>query len=96
MKVQVMLNDDLVAQLDDYAKAVGMSRSSLCGFFIGQGMFSLNKGIEMATDALKKHSADIAKSITSDPSIIGQMALMQDGSIVTESAQKSKRKARAD
>ena len=43
MRIQVNVSDELVAQLDEYAKAVGMSRSGLCTFFIGQGMFSLNK-----------------------------------------------------
>lgn len=53
IKVQVMLNESLVAKIDDYAKAIGMSRSALCGYFIGQGMFGLDKGIEIASGYAK-------------------------------------------
>lgn len=63
IKVQVSLNPDLIAQIDEYAKAIGMSRSALCGFFIGQGIFSMNKGIEMAYGALQGFSLeDLMKS----------------------------------
>lgn len=53
IKVQVMLNESLVAKIDDYAKAIGMSRSALCGYFIGQGMFGLDKGIEIVSSYAK-------------------------------------------
>ena len=56
MRIQVNVSDELVAQLDEYAKAVGMSRSGLCTFFIGQGMFSLNKGLEMASSAIQSYA----------------------------------------
>lgn len=46
MRVQVNVADELVQQLDEYAKAVGLSRSALCGYFIGQGMFSFRKGLK--------------------------------------------------
>lgn len=53
MRVQVNLSDELVAQIDEYAKAVGLSRSGVCAFFVGQGMFSINKSYEMASNLLK-------------------------------------------
>ena len=43
MKVQVKVNDELVERIDYYAKKMGMSRSSLCAYFIGIGMMSLDK-----------------------------------------------------
>lgn len=38
MKVQVTLSDDLVKKIDEVAKVIGASRSSLCGMFIYHGM----------------------------------------------------------
>lgn len=52
MRIQVNVNDDLVEELDAYAKSVGMSRSSLCAYFIGQGMYGIKKGIEISKQAL--------------------------------------------
>lgn len=43
MKVQVKVNDELVERIDYYAKKMGMTRSSLCAYFIGVGMMSLEK-----------------------------------------------------
>lgn len=43
MKVQVKVNDELVERIDYYAKMMGMSRSSLCAYFIGIGMMSIDK-----------------------------------------------------
>ena len=43
MKVQVKVNDELVERIDYYAKKMGMSRSSLCAYFIGIGVMSLDK-----------------------------------------------------
>lgn len=38
MKIQVTLNEDLVKRIDEVAKNIGASRSSLCGMFIYHGM----------------------------------------------------------
>lgn len=67
MRVQVNVADELVEQLDEYAKAVGLSRSALCGFFIGQGMFSLQKGLEMASGAIEAYAKAVAKEIDKMP-----------------------------
>lgn len=41
MKVQVTLSDELVEKIDEYAKKMGVSRSALCGVWIGQAIISL-------------------------------------------------------
>lgn len=51
MKVQVQVNDELVKKIDFYAKTLGMSRSSLCALFIGQGVLGYSKAFE-AIDTL--------------------------------------------
>lgn len=66
MRIQVNVSDELVAQLDEYAKAVGMSRSGLCTFFIGQGMFSLNKGLEMASSAIQSYAVAAGNFVKDD------------------------------
>lgn len=48
MKVQVNVSDDLVKKIDDYAKMMGVSRSSLCAVFIGQGVMGYEKAFEIS------------------------------------------------
>ena len=52
MKVQVMLNDDMVSKLDSYAKQIGVSRSSLCAVIIGQYVMSTDKLYQQTQDAI--------------------------------------------
>ena len=52
MKVQVMLNDDMVSKLDNYAKQIGVSRSSLCAVIIGQYVMSTDKLYQQTQDAI--------------------------------------------
>lgn len=47
MKVQVNLNDDLVKEIDRYAKMIGVTRSSLCAVYIGQGVLGYQKAFEL-------------------------------------------------
>lgn len=47
MRLQININDDVVEQLDVYAKSIGISRSALCALFIGQGVMSYNKSLEL-------------------------------------------------
>lgn len=48
MKLQVNVNDELVKEIDEYAKAFGMSRSALCCYFIGQGIFGIKEGVKLS------------------------------------------------
>lgn len=47
MRVQVNLSDEMVANVDRYAKAMGVSRSALCSMLIGQGIMSYNKSMDI-------------------------------------------------
>lgn len=47
MRLQVNVNDDVVKEIDKYANAFGMTRSSLCSYFIGQGIFGIKEGIKL-------------------------------------------------
>lgn len=55
MRVQVNVSDDLVKELDEYATLVGISRSALCAYFIGQGMYGIKKGFEIGAEVIKKN-----------------------------------------
>lgn len=58
MRAQINLSDEMVNKLDMYAKVLGMSRSALCAYFIGQGVMGLDK----ANDTI----ASIGQSIFSE------------------------------
>ena len=72
MRVQVNLSDEMVANVDRYAKAIGVSRSALCSMLIGQGIMSYNKSMDilevigdkigdnlLAEKALKEEAKDV-------------------------------------
>lgn len=54
MKVQVNLSEELVQKIDEYAKKMGVSRSSLCGVWIGQAVFNLENSQRIMTEMLQK------------------------------------------
>ena len=47
MKVQVTMNDNIVKRIDEYANMLGISRSSLCAVWIGQGLMSYDKSFKL-------------------------------------------------
>lgn len=52
MKVQVNLSEELVQKIDNYAKAMGVSRSALCGVWLGQLVMSYERTIETSQNAI--------------------------------------------
>jgi len=54
LRVQVMLNDEMVKRIDDYAKKIGISRSGLCAMFIGQGIMGFDKANELINENAEK------------------------------------------
>ena len=61
MKVQVMLNDNLVEKIDGYAKMMGISRSALCATFIGQGIMTYDKSFSIMNDMGDLYKKEIEK-----------------------------------
>lgn len=55
MKVQLTCSDDMVSDIDFFAKQMSMSRSALCNYFIGQGLLGLKKGIEISQEYFQKN-----------------------------------------
>ena len=49
MRVQVNLSEEMVENVDKYAKQMGVSRSALCSILIGQGIMSSNKAMDVVS-----------------------------------------------
>lgn len=65
MRLQVNCSNEMVAQIDKYAKAMGVSRSALCSMFIGQGVMGFNKSYEMLEEVGKR----VADNMLADKSV---------------------------
>ena len=47
MRLQINISDEMCAEVDKYAKLMGVSRSALCNMFIAQGVMAYNKSFDM-------------------------------------------------
>lgn len=45
MKVQVNMEDEMVARIDEYARRMSVSRSSWCAMMIGQALMAMDKSM---------------------------------------------------
>lgn len=52
-RINVTLSDEVIARLDAYSKAMGLNRSALCCYMIGQQVMVLDKTLGIA-DAVSK------------------------------------------
>lgn len=50
MKVQVNLSDEMVSRVDVVAKNIGISRSAICAYFIGQGISQIENSYKIVQD----------------------------------------------
>lgn len=55
MRVQVTLNDDFTAKVDEYAAKFGMSRSALCAMLIGLGVASFETAFTSLDKNIQKN-----------------------------------------
>ncbi len=46
-RVQVTLTEEMLKQIDDYAKMTGQTRSGICAYFILQGVLAVGKSFEV-------------------------------------------------
>lgn len=63
MRLQINISDDMVKQIDFYAKEMGVSRSALCATFIGQCIMSYNTSYGVLKDVGEKIADASIKSI---------------------------------
>ena len=47
-RIYVTVSKEMLAKLDATAKLMGISRSALCGYLLGQGMLGIEKAQNMA------------------------------------------------
>ena len=64
MKVQINLSDDLVARIDKFAKAMGVSRSALCGVWSGQTVMSMEKTLETGQKVIEELLNDVDSGLS--------------------------------
>lgn len=50
MRVQVNVADEMVERIDLYAKKMGVSRSALCSFAIGNYIMGLDKSLDIVKE----------------------------------------------
>lgn len=53
-RIQVNLSDEMVTKVDDYAAMLGMSRSGLCAYFIGQGTLAFERSLSACDEVAKE------------------------------------------
>lgn len=56
-RIQVNIADEMATRIDEYAKKMGVSRSSLCAVFIGQGIMNYDRATDLVAtlgDQLKQ------------------------------------------
>lgn len=53
-RIQVNLSDEMITKVDNYAAMLGMSRSGLCAYFIGQGTLAFETSLSACDEIAKK------------------------------------------
>lgn len=53
-KIQVTLSNKLIKKIDGYAEEIGMSRSGLCAYWIGQSCMALDNLIRTSKATVEK------------------------------------------
>lgn len=53
-RITIALNEDLVNKIDEMAKSIGCSRSSLCAVWLGQTVYGYDKLFEQTNNAIRE------------------------------------------
>lgn len=59
-RIMVTVSEDMKNRLDRYAEKMGINRSALCAFLLGQGVMSMDKAygmIDQVTEQWKERTA---------------------------------------
>lgn len=63
MRIQVNVSDEMVKRIDEIASLLGVSRSAMCAFFVGQGVFSYEKVLSVTDDTLDSFKASLLSQL---------------------------------
>lgn len=66
MRIQVKLSDEMVKKIDKYASEIGMSRSALCSYFIGQAMLGVEKAQNIVSEGLNESINKLSDNIVKE------------------------------
>lgn len=62
MRIQVNLSDEMVQKADYYSKRMGLTRSGMLAYMIGQSLMTMDKSFEVVDNMGKTVSEKIATS----------------------------------
>lgn len=64
IKIQINMNADMVRKIDAFAKSIGMNRSSICQYWIGQGYRQQETQSNMFENMSQAISNDIKRALS--------------------------------
>ena len=57
-RIMVTVSEDMRKRLDKYAEMLGINRSALCAFLLGQGVLSMDKAYGLIDQTVKQWRMD--------------------------------------
>lgn len=61
-RITISCSEEQVVKLDAYAEKMGMNRSALCAYFIGQGLLGMDKAFGVMDKFADSLSDDMVRS----------------------------------
>ena len=66
-RIVVTVSDDMKNRLDKYAELLGLNRSALCAFLLGQGVLSMDKAYGMLDQTAQMLKRELQLFPAADP-----------------------------
>lgn len=62
-RITITVSDESVEKLSYYGEKMGMNRSSLCAYFVGQGLLSMDKAYSLIDRVASDMSEEMKKAL---------------------------------
>lgn len=62
-KLQININDDIVARIDKHAKLLGVTRSALCAMWLGEALLNAEAKVNMTQEYSKTFVQATSKAL---------------------------------
>lgn len=66
-RIVVTVSDDMKNRLDKYAELLGLNRSALCAFLLGQGVLSMDKAYGLLDQTAQMWKTELQLFPAADP-----------------------------
>lgn len=63
MRIQINLSEEMIREVDAYAKKMGVSRSAFCSMMVGQGVMNLNTAYKVIDTLGDKLTDEVIKTL---------------------------------